>query len=150
MSKKSPKTTLSIESLQQQIAELEQKFTQTQEKEKRALADYQNLVRRNQEERLKLIQMANLDLMLALLQPLGHLERAVEQTKDKGVAMVLEQFKRTLNSFGLEEIEVQDQPFDVETMEAAPGSQGKIVKQVIHKGYRLNGRVIQHAKVILG
>jgi molecular chaperone GrpE len=143
MPKKAPTDKHAIESLQQQLIA-------AQEREKRALADYQNLVRRNQDERLKLVQMANLDLILAVLQPLEHLERAVEQTKDPGVALVLDQFKRTLAGFGLEEIKVMGQPFDVNTMEAVEGSQGKMVKQVVHKGFTLNGRVIQHAKVILG
>jgi molecular chaperone GrpE (heat shock protein) len=40
--------------------------------------------------------------------------------------------------------------FDVNTMEAVEGSQenGKVA-QIVHKGYQLNGQVIQHAKVIL-
>lgn len=148
MSKKPPKANVSHES--QQLAALQGQLTAAQERERRALADYQNLVRRNQDERLKFIQMANQELLESMLQPLEHLELAVSQLPDKGLMMAFDQLKRTLKGFGLEEIEVMGKPFDVNTMEAVEGGQGKIVKQVVRKGYALNGKVIQHAKVILG
>jgi molecular chaperone GrpE len=133
-----------------ELEELQRQLAEVQEKEKRALADYQNLVRRNQQERTKLVQLANRDLIEALLQPLEHLELAVTQTKDSGVKMVLEQLKQTLTAFGLEEIEVEGQEFDVETMEAVENDgRGNKVSKVLRKGYRFNGVVIQHAKVVL-
>ncbi len=142
--KKTPPTDL--EPAEELIAQLQT----AAEKEKRALADYQNLVRRTQEDRAKLIKLANQELITALLQPLEHLELAVRQQADQGVEMVLEQLKRTLAEFGLAEIEVEGKDFDVNTMEAAEGSQeGGKVKQVLRKGYTLNGTVIQHSKVIL-
>lgn len=139
MSQKPPKTSQATV----QLAE-------AQEKAARALADYQNLVRRTQEDRAKLVRMANAELISALLQPLEHLELAAQQSGEQGVAMVLEQFKKALAEFGLEEIAVLGQDFDVVTMEAVEGSiQGKKVKTVVQKGYKLNGQIIQHAKVIL-
>lgn len=139
-----------VSQLTEQVASLQQQLVAAQEREKRVLADYQNLVRRGQEERLRFVQMANRELATALLQPLEHLELAVGQLKDKGLAMTVEQLQRALKEFGLEKIEVLGQPFDVNTMEAVEGSQGKVVKQVVRQGYSLNGTVIQHAKVILG
>lgn len=154
MSKKSSKPNDATASVQHELAKLREQLTDqltvAQEREKRVLADYQNLVRRHQEERLKFVQMANLDLILALLQPLEHLKLAVEQLPDKGLVLAFDQLQRTFKEFGLEEIEVLGQPFDVNTMEVVEGSQGKIVKQVVRQGYILNGSVIQHAKVILG
>lgn len=140
MSKKA--TTPKIEEVKEQLA-------QAQEREKRVLADYQNLIRRTQDERGRLIQMANRDLVEALIQPLEHLELAGAQLQDKGLAMALEQLRRVLSEFGLEEIEVAGKVFDVETMEAVEGSGAGAVKTVVRKGYRLNGTVLQHAKVIL-
>jgi molecular chaperone GrpE len=149
MSKKSPKIDGAAKQVEQEITNLRTQLVAAQEREKRVLADYQNLVRRNQEERLKFIQMANLDLVLALLQPLEHLELAVGQLSNKGLTLAFGELKRALKEFGVEEIVVLNQPFDVETMEAVEGSQGKVVKQVVRVGWRLNGAVIQHAKVIL-
>ena len=54
------------------IVELEEKLHLAQEKEMRSLADYQNLLRRTQQERLKSIQLANQGLMEDLIQPLEH------------------------------------------------------------------------------
>lgn len=132
------------------IEEIQSKLAQAEEREKRVLADYQNLIRRTQEERGKLIQMANRELVEALVVPLEHLQLAAAQLKDQGLEMALGQLTRTLSEFGLEEIEALGKEFDVATMEAAEGSgSGKKVKTVVRKGYRLNGTVIQHAKVIL-
>ncbi|NCN45350.1 MAG: nucleotide exchange factor GrpE [Candidatus Pacebacteria bacterium CG10_big_fil_rev_8_21_14_0_10_36_11] len=132
------------------VAELEEKLSQELEKEKRSLADYQNLMRRTQEERLRSIKMANRDLIESLLQPFEHLQLAAQQLQDQGLTMVTEQLKKVLADFGLEEIEVLNKEFDVETMEVIEKQQnGKKVVQVSQKGYRLNGLVIQHAKVVL-
>ncbi|OGJ37587.1 MAG: nucleotide exchange factor GrpE [Candidatus Pacebacteria bacterium RIFOXYB1_FULL_39_46] len=151
MSKKSVKASAHVDQLQAQLEDLQIKLAQVQEQEKRALADYQNLLRRTQENRLEMIQMANRNLIEALLAPLEHLELAVAQHSDSGLKMILEQLKRSLTEFGLEEIKAQGKEFDVQTMEVAEGSgQGKKVAKVLRKGYLLNGKVIQHAKVILG
>lgn len=120
------------------------------EREKRALADYQNLQRRNAQERLNLIKMANRDLCQVLLQPLEHLSLAALNLHDKGLDMVVDQFWRELSDFGLQEIEVMGKNFDVNTMEVVDKKQaGEKVVDVVRKGYTLNGEVIQHTQVIL-
>jgi len=125
---------------------------QAEEKEKRALADYQNVVRRSRDERVQLISLANADLIENLLQPLDHLEMAAQQLNNPGLNMVVQQFATTLQNFGLEEIFVQDLPFDVATMEVIDKEveDGETVVTVISKGYRLNGKVIRHARVVVG
>ena len=100
------------------IVELEEKLHLAQEKEMRSLADYQNLLRRTQQERLKSIQLANQGLMEDLIQPLEHLEMAAQQIDDQGLNMVTGQLKRVLEDAGLEEIEVMGKKFDVDFMEA--------------------------------
>ncbi len=117
---------------------------------KRALADYQNLLRRTQQERLKSIQLANQGLMEDLIQPLEHLEMAAQQIDDQGLNMVTGQLKRVLEDAGLKEIEAMDKKFDVDFMEAVEkGDKGDKVIKIVRKGYLLNGEVIQHAKVVL-
>jgi len=139
-----------LEKAQQRIVELEEQLHLAQEKEKRSLADYHNLVRRTQEERMKTIQMASRDLMESLVQPFEHLQMASAQIEDQGLSMVLEQLKKVLSDFGLEEIEAIGKEFDVELMEAVEKEdKGEVVIKIAQKGYRLNGVVIQHAKVVL-
>jgi molecular chaperone GrpE len=66
----------------------------------------------------------------------------------QGVVYVLKQFKEVLNNHGLEEIKTVGEKFDHHTMEAVDGS-GENVKQEVMPGYKLNGKVIRHAKVIV-
>lgn len=153
VNKKSSKTDLSLEinKLSAQVKELEQALLKCQERERRALADYQNLQRQNQQQRANLVKLANADLLLAILEPLEHLSTANEQIQDEALKMIVNQFWKRLNKMGLEEIEVLGKKFDLETMEAVEkeGKGDKVVK-VLRKGYRLNGEIIQHAQVILG
>lgn len=133
-----------------ELAELQKLLAASLEREKRAMADYQNLQRRSSAERLALIKMANKDLCQALLQPLEHLSLAALNLHDKGLDMVVEQFWKELQAFGLQEIPVLGQKFDLATMEVVDKkTRGEQVIEVVRKGYTLQGEVIQHAQVIL-
>jgi molecular chaperone GrpE len=136
---------------QTQIEELQAQLAAAVDREKRALADYQNLVRRTQAERGRLIKLAGQEFVSGLLQPLDHLGLAAEQLKDKGLNMVIQQFWSALNDSGLQEIQVLGQEFDPEIMEVVDRKgEGETVIKVVKKGYRLNGEVIQIAQVIIG
>ena len=147
------------------IEKLMTQLEQAQDKEKRAVADYQNLVRRNQEDRTKLFEMASLGLIEDLIEPLEHLSMASQQLDDQGLNMVVEKLWQVLGQHGLEEFDPQDQNFNVESMEAVetdrpkgePAKGGEIlnkktknVVEVRSKGYKLNGKVIKFAKVVVG
>lgn len=137
--------------LETKLAELDSQLLAAQEREKRVLADYQNLVRRSQEERLRMAKLAASEMAMAVLQPLDHLQLAAEQIQDKGLSMVVTEFWQSLRDQGLEEIMVMGKPFDVTTMEVVEKKgTGEKVVAVASRGYRLNGEVIRHAKVILG
>ena len=121
----------------------------------RAQADYQNLLRRTQEDRIKIAKLANLEIVLSLLEPLDHLELAAQQIKDPGLDMVIVQFNNALSQFGVEKIKAVGEKFNVTTMEVVekPGQsksdQDLIVTKVRKNGYLLNGEVIRHAKVVV-
>jgi molecular chaperone GrpE len=150
--KKKPKldSVPDLKSLTAKVQALELALSQCQERERRALADYQNLLRQSQNQRAHLIKLANADLLLAILEPLEHLSVANEQLQDEALNMIVKQIWKRLNDMGLEEIEVLNKKFDVEIMEAIEkkGDGEKVVK-VLRKGYRLNGEIIQHAQVVL-
>ncbi len=134
-----------------QFEELKDRLTHAQEREKRALADYQNLLRRTKKERSKAARMANKDLIVSLLPAVDSLDRAANEIDNQGLDIVIDQLWEVLREFGLEEIDVQDKPFNVETMEVVDKrGEGEIVTEIVQKGFRLKGDVIQHAKVILG
>ncbi|MBT3249616.1 MAG: nucleotide exchange factor GrpE [Candidatus Pacebacteria bacterium] len=146
MTKKTPK----IQTKHEEIAELQHLLTESIEREKRVLADYQNLVKRNQEERVKFLQLANKSLVETLLSPLEHLSMAAEQLDDQGLNMVIRDFWQVLEEAGLEEIYPKGKNFDLETMEVVDKEgEGEEVTKVVKRGYQLNGQVIQHAKVVV-
>ena len=59
-----------------------------------------------------------------------------------------QKFKELLNQSGVEEIKTVGEKFNYELMDAVDG-QGEIVKQELMPGYRLRGKVIRAAKVIV-
>lgn len=136
-------STEEIEKLQEQLVQSEQKY-------QRALADYQNLVRRNREESARKAKLATKDFVSSLVVPLTHLALAAEQLKDPGLDMVVGQFWQTLNQEGLEMVEMVGKPFDAKTMEVVEITKaGKKVAKVLSPCFTLNGEVIAFAKVIL-
>jgi molecular chaperone GrpE len=158
-----PVNSVENEELDVLIEKLSGELELAREKERRAVADYQNLVRRNREEKVRIAKFAALDLIETIIDPLSHLSLAAVQINDQGLNMVISQLWMKLNEAGLEEINPVGQSFDVNTMEAvADPSQGKpgviideheedkqTVIKVVAKGFKLNGEVIRHAKVIV-
>ncbi|MEN8253468.1 MAG: nucleotide exchange factor GrpE [Patescibacteria group bacterium] len=133
---------------------------ESQEREKRAVADYQNLIRRQQQERLEIIKLSVSELIADLIQPLDHLFLAAAQINDQGLDMVISQLWEVLKDHGLEEINPESgDKFDLELMEAVESEQGgkrqvgtqhtASVQKLASKGYKLNNKVIRHAKVIV-
>lgn len=140
-----------VDSLEERIAELENQIAMLIERERRAQADYANVLRRAKEERSNLVKFATIDIVSDLLESFEHLSLAAEQLQDAGLTMIVSRLWQTLNSHGLEEIEVLGKPFDPTTMEAvAPADEANkdaVVTKVMRRGYSLNGKVIQFAKV---
>jgi molecular chaperone GrpE len=141
------------------LDDLQAQLEKAQAGEMRAKADYHNLVRRNQEERLQFVKMATKDVVSGLLQPLEHLGMAATQINDTGLNMVIDQFWQQLAQQGLTEVEAMGLPFDITSMEVVEGipqengqaeSESEKVIEVQRKGYKLNGEVIQYARVVLG
>jgi molecular chaperone GrpE len=140
-----------LQQLQELIVGLKEELETAQDKEQRALADYQNLIRRTQEERGRLVKLATLELVESLLLPLEHLNLALTQTEDTGLQLVAGELLQALHENGLEELDVMGKEFDVEQMEVVERSgKGQKVTGVAKPGYRLNGEIIQHAKVVVG
>ena len=133
-----------------------------QKKYLRALADYQNLLKQTAKEKMEFAIYANEQMLKEILPVYDHLKLAIEHhngesTDDwlKGVEHVVKQFKDALVKVGVEEIKVKEEKFDHNLMEAIGSEEtedksldGKVAKQV-KAGYRLNGKVIEAAKVIV-
>ncbi|MCR4324625.1 MAG: nucleotide exchange factor GrpE [Candidatus Curtissbacteria bacterium] len=128
---------------------------------KRALADYQNLERRIDEERRLLGTLTSALVIEKLLPVLDNLENAQKHLNDKGLEMVISQFKEVLRQEGVEEIQAEGTQFDpneheaieVVELENAKGperSRGDKVVKVLRKGYKINDKVLRPAQVAIG
>ncbi len=123
---------------------------------KRALADYQNLLKQSAKEREEFVKYANEQLILEIIPvynnlkiSLEHVDKTVEKNGWlEGVKFVTKQFKDILNNLGVKEIETKGKKFDPSIMEALEGK-GKKVKKEVMPGYILKEKVIMPAKVIL-
>ncbi|NCN99694.1 nucleotide exchange factor GrpE [Candidatus Falkowbacteria bacterium] len=122
----------------------------------RALADYQNLLKQSTKDREEFVKYALDDFLQNILPIYDHLKLSVaglseEEGKNawaQGVRHVLKQFSEVLSQHGIEEIKTVGEKFDHNTMEAIDGS-GETVKQEVMPGYKLNGKLIRPAKVIV-
>ncbi len=152
------------EGLENQQADTEEELKLCEDKYMRLIADFDNFKKRTSKERIELIQVANKDLMSALLEVLDDMDRADSQIQEsddvtqikEGIQLVFGKLRKTLTDKGLKAFDSINQDFDVELHEAiteipAPSEDmdGKVVDQV-QKGYYLNDKLLRHAKVVVG
>lgn len=146
-----------LEELRAENAELKDKYIWL-------YAEFDTFRRRMMKEKLDLINTAAQDTMAALLPVLDDFDRAkksadqedsIEQFSE-GVTLVYHKLHTVLRQLGLEPMDTQEQPFDPEFHEAiaeipAPTEElkGKII-DTIANGYQLRGKIIRHAKVVIG
>lgn len=134
------------------VKELKRKIEDLDNKYKRILADYQNLEKRIVQEKAAFAKFAHASLLEKLLPVLDSLEKGCLHLQDKGLNLVLDQFKAILKGEGLGEIKAFSKPFDpklMEVVEVTPGPRNMVVKEIL-KGYTLGNRVLRPAKVRVG
>ncbi len=140
--------------------ELKQKCEEYLSGWKRALADYQNLQKETAQQKASIIQNANLGLILELLPLLDNFKTAFSQVPEKekdspwviGFSYIKKQFTDLLVEYKVEPILTVGQKFNCLEHEAvAHESDQQQEDQIIlaenKAGYKLNGKVIQVAKV---
>lgn len=123
----------------------------------RALADYQNLLKRTAKEKEEFFKYSNEQLIIEMIPVYDNLKVSLNHTDEQiekspwleGVKYVLKQFKGILEGVGVEEIKTVGENFDHNTMEALEGAGEKVVREA-KPGYKLNGKVIIPARVVLG
>ena len=135
-----------------EIEILKQELEISKQKCMRAMADYQNLERRVEKDKIDWIKMANAELLLKMLQIADDLDRAAGFINDAGLNMVRDNLQKLLFEYGIEEIKAEGQQFDHDCMECIEQREGQanLVLAVSAKGYKLNGRILRPAKVVVG
>lgn len=128
------------------------------------VAEFDNYRKRTLKERAELILNGGEKFITAILPILDDMERAIENGKKtddpavlrEGMELIHQKFMKTLEGQGVSMIETENADFDTDVHEAVamvPGmgddKKGKVI-DCLQKGYKLNDKVIRHAKVAVG
>ena len=128
------------------------------------VAEFDNYRKRTLKERAELILNGGEKFITAILPILDDMERAIENGKKtddpavlrEGMELIHQKFMKTLEGQGVSMIETENADFDTDVHEAVamvPGTgddkKGKVI-DCLQKGYKLNDKVIRHAKVAVG
>jgi len=145
------------------LEEAKGKFNELNDKHLRLQAEFDNFRKRTAKEKLDLTATASENVIKDILPVLDDFERALQNMEKngneadmQGVTLIFNKLKDTLKKKGLEEIDAMGADFNTDEHEAltmipAPeeDKKGKVL-DVIQKGYKLNGKVIRFARVVVG
>jgi len=146
-----------LEQAEEEIADLKDKYL-------RQVAEFDNYRKRTLKERAELILNGGEKVITALLPVLDDMERAMEngqKTEDpevlrEGMMLIHQKMMKILESQGVTMIDTDGKDFDTDVHEAVamvPGmgddKKGKVI-DCLTRGYKLNDKVIRHAKVAVG
>jgi molecular chaperone GrpE len=142
----------------------EAKLKEASDKYTRLYAEYDNFRKRTAREKIDWIKSAGEEVILKVLPVLDDIERAISHNKSvsdpevlkQGLEIIHQKFKNILTNKGIEPMVAKGQPFDPELHDAITSIaaatedlKGKVIEEV-EKGYMMNGKVIRHAKVVVG
>ena len=152
------------EQLEKELEEAQTAIEEQKDKYLRLSAEFDNYRKRTIKEKAELILNGGEKSISSILPVIDDFERAIktmETAKDvsavkEGVELIYNKFMAVLAQNGVKVIETKDQPLDTDYHEAiavipAPSEEqkGKIL-DCVQTGYTLNGKVIRHAKVVVG
>lgn len=146
-----------LEEANRQIEELKDKYL-------RSVAEFDNYRKRTLKEKAELILNGGEKAISAMLPVIDDMERAIEnggktddpQVLREGMDLIYSKMMKVLETLGVKPIETENADFDTDVHEAiamVPGmgddKKGKVLDCVM-RGYKLNDKVIRHAKVAVG
>lgn len=118
----------------------------------RALADYDNLVKRFRKEKEEVILRAAKNMVEDLLPVVDNLERAQNHLNDQGLKMALDGLRQVFEKYGVREISAKEgDKVDVqihEVLDVTGGGEEGHIAQILSKGYCWeDGIIIRPAKI---
>lgn len=151
-----------LSELLNQIKDLQEQADKNKENYVRTVADFDNYRRRIVREMEEMRKNAAFSLIEDLLPILDNLALGLEAAKKgespeimlQGFQMVFDQFKAVLVNNGVQELNPQGAPFDhnehecVSLTSSSEVEENKVIA-VVRLGYRLNGRLLRPAAVIV-
>lgn len=153
----------SLDALHEDIVKLQEQLAIQRDMAMRAQAEAQNARRRAQQDVEKAHKFAVEKLLQDLLPVVDNLERALStiDTGDEankavveGIELTHKSFVDTLTKYAVEVVDPAGEPFDPELHQAmtqVPNGdvEPNTVLDVFQKGYRLNGRLVRPAMVVV-
>lgn len=116
----------------------------------RALADYQNLEKRQEGENERIRNQAKKNLLLKFLDILDDIESAEIFVKDSGLKLIKNKFINILKSEGVSEMGLMGKTYDphfAECVEVSTGEKDNIIVGILRKGYKLNDDILRVPRV---
>ena len=150
------------ELLKAKVDELQRLVDSTKDQFLRKAAEFENYKRRTENEYGNLIKNANEGLIISLIPILNDFMRSLKAGADskdydafyKGVELIQNKFSKVLEMQGLTPFDSVGKPFDVEYHDALlqipkEGVPPHTVLEEVERGYKLNDKVLRHAKVVV-
>lgn len=149
--------------LEKELEEAKQAIEEQKDKYLRLSAEFDNYRKRTMKEKAELIKNGGEKAISAILPILDDLERALQnmqkadnvQAMYEGIDLISQKFLKVLSQEGLQKMEPVGETFDTDFHEAialvpAPdeAQKGKVL-DCVQTGYKLNDKVIRHAKVVV-
>jgi len=151
-------------SLEEKVEELQEQNNELEEKYLRAVADFENIKKRLEREKMQAVSYANEEFARDLLPVIDSMDFAAESVEkiedndneyvkkiEEGIALTIEQFKKVMQKHGIELIDTEE-GFNphfhnaVMQVESEEHEEGEIV-QLLQKGYKIKERVLRPAMV---
>lgn len=146
------------------MQQLEKELLETKDQLVRLAADFDNYKKRTLKEKADIVTYANEDLIKSILPILDDFDRTMKvvHTSDnleaikEGLELVAKNLFHQLSKKGVEQIPALNEEFNSELHEAIgslpvedESKKNKII-EVVEEGYKYQGKVIRHSKVIIG
>ena len=154
-----------IDALCKQLAEEKEKVEKEKKEYLFLMAEFDNFRKRTLKEKSELIKNGGENAMRGILPVVDDLERSIQAMKGTsdaeaikdGIELIYNKFVKYLDQNGVKPIASDaGNEFDTEIHEAVTtfptddeSQKGKVI-DTIQKGYTLNGKVLRHAKVVVG
>ena len=148
--------------LEEKLEKSEKELADMKDQYLRKAAEFENYRKRTLKEKGELATYGAENAVKAILPVLDDFERAMADKSDDvksvrdGMQLIFNKFVKALKGLGVEKIDTADKDFDVDFHEAiamVPGmgddKKGKVI-DCVQTGYKLNDKVIRHAKVAVG
>ena len=148
----------------EEVDQLEQAVEEAKDSHLRKAAELENYRKRVQRERSQVYETAKAKALEDFLDINDDLQRTLSAAEDlevnetfmDGVLLVANKFKEVLEKHGVERIDEEGVPFNVDLHDAMmrqkpedDSIESDMVLNVVESGYRIGDRTIRHAKVIV-